>query len=190
MPTKITDEQREKWGDVSPDRAAELDKAEQEADTRYFYSRQGGGIAATNWAALSADQRELFVSRVRRGELIQTDGPDNYPDLPEIHVEARVARQPAMDPAGSLMAPRQGVDPRHAGVDGGQELADTANEEIKAEFDAVKDLAPDTPGDVVAQVKQEAGIEARAEQSAGGTGVRETARGRAAKKTASPSSGS
>lgn len=186
MPNKITDDQREKWGDVSPARAAELDKIESDADTRYFYSRQGGGTFAVNWAELNADQRELFMDRTRRGELLIASGEDDVPDAPEAMIEGRVARIPSMQAAGEPMAPRQGVDPRHAGVEGGQALSDAANAEIKAEFDAVKDLAPDTPGDVVAQVKQDAGVEARAGQNA--AGLRETARGRsAAKKTATSS---
>lgn len=164
----------------------DLQEVQSNADTRWFYSRQGGGTFPVNWTELNADQRELFVGRVRRGELVPASGENDTPDLPEHEVEGRVARMPQMLEAGAPMAPRQGVDPRSAGLENGQVLADGATGEIRAEFDAVKDLGPEVHGDEIARVKQAAGIEARVEESLPGGG-NETARGRSRRRPAQAS---
>lgn len=167
---KATDAQREKYGDdVSKERAEELEQQENDADTFWVYSPTGGGFTGHNLRAMTAAQVEQLMGRVATGELREASGPDQKPDAPGEVLEARVARRAIADPAGSLMAPVQGVDPQRVL----QTLDPNATDEVAAEFKAVRELGD--PGEVGADAlldaKQHAGTQARVE------GLRETARG-------------
>lgn len=176
---KASDAQRDKYGDVSKERADELDEIESNAETVWVYSPTGGGTTGHNLAQMTPAQVEQLYGRIATGELREASGPDDKPGPPGEVVEARVARRAVADPAGSLMAPVQGVDPQRVA----QPLADGAPEEVAAEFKAVRDLGD--PGEVPAtellDAKQRAGTSARVQ------GLRDTARG--ARAVTSPGGG-
>lgn len=177
---KATEAQRDKYGDdVSPERAKELEQIESDAETIWVYSPTGGGTTGHNLAQMSPAQVEQLMGRIAIGELREASGPDDRPKAPEEVLEGRVARRAIADPAGSLMAPVQGVDPQRVL----QKLADGAPEEVKAEYQAVRDLGDpgEVPADALLEAKQAAGTDARVK------GLRETARG--ARATSSPGGG-
>jgi hypothetical protein len=177
---KATEAQRDKYGDdISSERAKELDQIESDAETIWVYSTTGGGTTGHNLNEMTPAQVEQLYGRIAVGELREASGPDDTPKAPDEVLEARVARRAVADPAGSLMAPVQGVDPQRVR----QELADGAPDEVKAEYEAVRELGDpgEVPADTLLEAKQAAGTSARVR------GLRESARG--ARAVTSPGGG-
>lgn len=131
------------------------------ADTIWVYSPTGGGFTGHNLNEMSPDQKEQLAGRLATGEVRMAEGPGQIPGAPEGRLEARVARRPVIQEAGSVMAPRQGVDPQRTG----QELSEMASAEVKAEYEAVRALGDpsEVPVDELLQAKQDAGRSARAD---------------------------
>jgi hypothetical protein len=141
-----------------------------------------GGTTGVNWDEASPEQKENLTQRLRSGELRKASGKDDTPDAPDEIPETRVARAAVPQPAGSPMAPRQGVDPDKAEAQG---VDDNAGPGIQAEHDAVKDMGGVDSLQKV-QAQQDARTGARVEELEASGGLRQTARGRSAKSAGKP----